>query len=168
MDIALIKSYTDKPWRSPETYQLIEDSLREKWHVKSINTKNPEDLHRFLTGMKLEYGDDIFAFNIAEYLDEKTKDGFLPALLEEWKIAHLGSSTKAIVNGLNKVRTKELLTEKQIPTPRYFVANQGDVDIRYRAESIGYPLIVKPAMEGGHIGIREDSRGARGRGKETF
>jgi len=157
MEIALIKSYTDKPWRSPETYQLIEDSLSEKWRVHSINTKNPEILYRFFTRLKRECGENIFAFNIAEYLDEQTKAGFLPALLEEWRIAHLGSSTKAIVNGLNKVRTKELLTEKQIPTPRYFVANQGDVDIRSRAGSIGYPLIVKPAMEGGHIGIREDS-----------
>ena len=45
MEIVLIKSYTEKPWRSPETYQLIEDSLREKWPVKSINNQNPEDLY---------------------------------------------------------------------------------------------------------------------------
>ena len=157
MEIALIKSYTDKPWRSPETYQLIEDSLRKKWRVKSIHTKNTGTLYGFLTKLKQERGEGVFAFNIAEYLDEKNKTGFLPALLDEWKIPHLGSSTEAIAIGLDKARTKDLLIEKRIPTPRYFVANREDSDIKYQAERIGYPLIVKPIREGGHIGIREDS-----------
>jgi len=157
MEIALIKSYTEKPWRSPETYQLIEDSLKEKWRVRSINTKNPDTLYSFLTGLKQEYGESVFAFNIAEYLDEKNKAGFIPALLEEWKIPHLGSSAEAIAIGLDKAKTKELLSEKRVPTPLYFVANREDFDIKNQAETIGYPLIVKPYREGGHIGIREDS-----------
>lgn len=157
MEIALIKSYTEKPWRSPETYQLIEDSLREKWHVTSINTKNPDTLYSFLTGLKRKRGENIFIFNIAEYLDEKNKTGFLPALLEEWKMPYLGSSAQAIAIGLDKARTKELLDREGISTPRYFAANREDSDIQYNAEKIGYPLIVKPISEGGHIGIREDS-----------
>ena len=157
MEIALIKSYTEKPWRSPETYQLIEDSLREKWPVKSINTQNPEALYSFLTRLKRECGETVFVFNIAEYLDEKNKAGFLPTLLEEWKVPHLGSSAEAIAIGLDKARTKGLLSEQRVPTPRYFVANREDSDIKYHAERIGYPLIVKPIREGGHIGIREDS-----------
>jgi D-alanine-D-alanine ligase len=157
MEIVLIRSYTEKPWRSPETYQLIEDSLRGKWRVKSINTKNPETLYSFLTKLKRECGESIFVFNIAEYLDEKNKAGFLPALLEEWKVPHLGSSAEAIAIGLDKARTKKLLNEKRILTPRYFVANRDDSDIKYRAERIGYPLIVKPIREGGHNGIGEDS-----------
>ncbi len=67
MEIALIKSYTEKPWRSPETYQLIEDSLREKWHVKSINTEDPGTLYSFLTAMERESGESIFAFNMAKW-----------------------------------------------------------------------------------------------------
>jgi len=157
MEIALIKSYTEKPWRSPETYQLIEDSLREKWRVRSINTKNPETLYSFLTKLKRECGEGIFAFSIAEYLDEENKAGFLPALLEEWKIPHLGSRAEAVAIGLDKARTKELLSEKRVPTPRYFIANREDSAIKYHAERIGYPLIVKPIREGGHIGITEDS-----------
>ena len=71
MVIGLIQSYTDKPWRSPQTYQLIEDSLREKWRVKSINTFNLKTLCSFLTKLKRESGDRVFAFTIAEYLDKK-------------------------------------------------------------------------------------------------
>ncbi len=157
MEIALIKSYTDKPWRSPETYQLIENSLLKKWRVKSISTKSPEILFRFFTHMKRESGSKFFVFNIAEYLDEKTKTGFLPALLEEWQIPHLGSGAEAIAIGLDKAKTKDLLSERHIPTPRYFVAGKVDSDIEQQANQIGYPVIVKPVMEGGHIGIREDS-----------
>ena len=157
MEIALIKSYSEKPWRSPETFKLIENSLKEKWHVTSIKTKDPEILYSSLTRLKRENEEGIFAFNIAEYLDEENKAGFLPALLQEWKIPHLGSSAEAISIGLDKARTKDLLIEKQIPTPRYFVANREDSDIKYHAARIGFPLFVKPIGEGGHIGIGEDS-----------
>ena len=157
MEIALIKSYTRKPWRSPETYQLIENSLKKKWHVKSIHTKNPETLHRFLTRLKQKFGESVFVFNIAEYLDEKNKAFFLPTLLEKWKMFHLGSSAESIEIGLDKASTKEFLSEKNIPSPRYFVANKENSDLEYHAERIGYPLIVKPIREGGHIGITDDS-----------
>ena len=157
MEIALINSYNEKPWRSPETFKLIENSLKEKWHVTSIKTKDPETLYCSLARLKRENEEGIFAFNIAEYLDEENKAGFLPALLQEWKIPHLGSSAEAISIGLDKARTKELLIEKQIPTPRYFVANREDSDINYHAARIGFPLFVKPIGEGGHIGIGEDS-----------
>jgi D-alanine-D-alanine ligase len=157
MEIALIKSYTEKPWRSPETYQLIEDSLRGKWRVKSIHTTNPKTLYSFLTRLRRESGESLFAFNIAEYLDEKNKVGFLPALLEEWGILHLGSSAKVVAIGLDKARTKEVLNEKRVLTPRYFVAHREDSDSKYHAARIGYPSIVKPIREGGHIGIEEDS-----------
>ena len=86
MEIALIKSYTDKPWRSPETYQLIEDSLREKWQVKSIIAERSESLFNSLARLRREVGESIFVFNIAEYLDEENKEVFLPALLEEQNI----------------------------------------------------------------------------------
>ncbi|MGA2488828.1 MAG: hypothetical protein ABSF99_01380 [Anaerolineales bacterium] len=157
MEIALIKSYSEKPWRSTETYQLIENSLREKWRVKSLNTENPETLYSYLAKLRRRYGESIFVFNIAEYLDEQNKEGFLPALLDEWNIPHLGSSAEAVAIGLDKEKTKKLLNEYQIPTPRYFIANRGDYDSKYLAERIGYPLIVKPTREGGHIGISDDS-----------
>lgn len=50
-----------------------------------------------------------------------------------------------------------MLNEKRILTPGYFVANKDDSDIKYRAERMGFPLIVKPMREGGHIGIGEES-----------
>jgi D-alanine-D-alanine ligase len=155
MKIGLIKSFTDKPWRSPETYQLIEDGLSECLQVESIATQDPEVLRKFFLG----HGNEkpVFAFNIAEYLDEANKAFFIPELLDQWGVEHLGSSARTVAVGLDKARTKELLLENQIPTPEYFVAVENDTKFRDSAEAIGYPLIVKPLQEGGHIGIEEDS-----------
>jgi hypothetical protein len=40
MTIALIRSYTDKPWRSPETFDLIEAALAERWRVVSVRAED--------------------------------------------------------------------------------------------------------------------------------
>jgi D-alanine-D-alanine ligase len=114
-------------------------------------------LIEFLDGLRQEYGDELFVFNVAEYLDEAHKAGFLPELLDAWQAPHLGSSALVAAVGLDKERTKARLRQHDIPTPRSFVARQGERDIEARAEAIGYPLIVKPLREGGHIGIGEDS-----------
>jgi len=157
MKVALIKSFTDKPWRSEQTFQRVEDSLREKWPVTVIHVEDQKSLEEQLQSLKDQDGDQLFVFNIAEYLDEDNKAGFLPAMLDEWGMAHLGSSAGAIRVGLDKVQTKQKLLDWQIPTPAFCVAEQVDRELKEQAEKIGYPLFVKPAMEGGHIGINDDS-----------
>jgi D-alanine-D-alanine ligase len=157
MEIILIKSYTDKPWRNAETYQRIENSLKERWSIHAINTKDPFELRQLITELNGNREKEIFVFNIAEFLDEENKAGFIPTFLEEWEVPHLGSTAETIAIGLDKARTKSILEEKEIPTPRYFIADQEDNTNKERADEIGYPLIVKPNSEGGHIGIKEDS-----------
>lgn len=157
MAVILIQSYTDKPWRSPETYQMIEASLRDKWEVCSVCPQSTQGLRDFLNRQKEQHGDALFVFNIAEYLDEAGKEGFLPALLEAWNLPHLGSNAEVVALGLDKARTKAVLDENAVPTPRYFVADAKTESIEAIAAGIGYPLIVKPLKEGGHIGIEENS-----------
>jgi D-alanine-D-alanine ligase len=157
MEIILIKSYTEKPWRSHGTYRLIESSLQEKWQVHSINTQIPLTLFSFIRKLQWEHRKKLFVFNIAEYLDEKNKVGFLPALLDEIDVPHLGSSSESVETGLNKATTKTLLIKEKIPTPQYFVVNNQRSDTSSDIKRIGFPMIVKPVREGGHIGISEDS-----------
>ena len=157
MEIILIKSFTDKPWRSPETYQLIEECLRENWKVTSISINSSEYLNQFLEMLKRKHSRDLFVFNIAEYVDESRKEGFLPDILENLGIRHLGSSSNTVKIGLDKIKTKEILLDHQIPTPEYFVATPDDHHLWDQAGKIGYPLFVKPVFEGGHIGIGDDS-----------
>lgn len=157
MNIVLIKSYTDKPWRSSHTYDLIQNSLSQKWPVHPIHTQKIKALYKTLLDLKERFIGDLFVFNIAEYLDEDRKTGFIPDLLDKWGFPHLGSSVETIVFGLNKAKTKRILQNNHITTPAYFVARQGDPQWTLSAQEIGYPLIVKPLMEGGHLGIRKDS-----------
>jgi len=157
MNVVLIESYTDKPWRSPETYQLIKDSLGEKWEVASITPPNKDVLYDFLQQQRQLHGGFPFVFNVAEYLDEENKVGFLPALLDEWKVPHLGSNKETVAIGLDKARTKVLLETNQVSTPDYFVVGEQSPDLNVAAEGVDYPLIVKPLQEGGHIGISDDS-----------
>ncbi len=157
MDIVLIKSYTNKPWRSSETFQLIESALVKKWTVHSISPTSPEELHQFILKIVDQSDGHVFAFNISEYLDESTKSGFIPALLDEWKIPKLGSDAEVIAIGLDKEKTKNVLLKNGISTPRFFIAEHSDPGYLSQAEEIGFPLFVKPLSEGGHIGIGDHS-----------
>jgi len=157
MEIVLIRSYTEKPWRSSETYDLIEKSLYQKWSVSSILTSDTEELNHFLLKQMQSHGKNLFVFNIAEYLDESTKCGFIPALLDDLKIPHLGSSSQTISLAMDKAKTKSLLANQGIPTPQFFIAGKSENDYSSQAEKIGYPLFVKPLNEGGHIGISTQS-----------
>lgn len=157
MHVILIRSYTDKAWRSPQTYDVIERSLREKWDVISIHTLDIEELKTRLLELSEQYTGQIFVFNIAEYLDEEQKKGFIPVILDEMGLPHLGSSAQAIEAGLDKAAAKELFKENAVPTPASFVAEENEELANDQVEAIGFPLIVKPIHEGGHIGIDESS-----------
>ncbi|MDX9827559.1 MAG: hypothetical protein RBT73_07415 [Spirochaetia bacterium] len=157
MHIALIKSFTDKPWRSPETYGRIEKELSARWKLSSIETKDPSELKLFLDGLGSK--EKVFVFNIAEYLDEKSKHSFLPGLLDGWGFNHLGSRAEVVKLGLDKAGTKRALRQAGVPTPDDFLASSGDSEasVFAQAELIGFPLMVKPSLEGGHLGIGDNS-----------
>lgn len=157
MNIVLIKSFSNKPWRSPETYQQIEASLARKWKVQSFETQDPKVLEDFIQSVREHGNDKVFVFNIAEYLDENNKQGFIPGLLDNCKIPHLGSTAESILLAMDKAKTKTLLKSKGIPTPQFFIVETIDSDCSMQAEKIGYPLFVKPLNEGGHIGIGDHS-----------
>lgn len=157
MNIVLIKSFSNKPWRSPETFQLIEKSLAKRWRVHSIETEDPRELEIFIKRTIKHTNEKVFVFNIAEFLNETKKQGFIPGLLDEWKIPHLGSTAETVFLAMDKAKTKTLLKNKGIPTPQFFIAERIDSNLNAQAEKIGYPLFVKPLNEGGHIGIGDHS-----------
>jgi D-alanine-D-alanine ligase len=154
--IVVIKSLARKPWRNRRTYRLIETSLQRRWkNVRSVLAANEEELHARLSAEGTPRG--TFVFNVAEYLDEKRKRGFIPGLLDSWGFPHLGSSAATVLTGLDKGLTKEILVRKGVPTPPFFVSEPRDLEMRERGARIGYPLLVKPLREGGRAGIRKDS-----------
>lgn len=155
--IILIKSYTNKPWRSPETFHLIEQALQKRWDVEPIEAESLQQLDDFISAIKRRYGDDLFIFNISEYIDERTMHGFLPEYLEKSGSMYLGSGALAVTTGLAKAETKKVLVRNNIPTPNFLLIPNGDDEITLEDSTLRYPLFVKPDGTGGHIGIDSDS-----------
>ncbi len=155
MHIILIKAFNKKPWRSSETYRRIESALNAEFErVSVVIAENGTQLKSEL--MKYSSKSPLFVFNIAEFIDG-TDRAFIPRILEELDLPHLGSSCETILNGLNKAKAKELAMASGVPTPDFFLVNEFSRDWIKQAEAIGYPVIIKPNFGGGHIGIEDDS-----------
>lgn len=82
------------------------------------------------------------------------EDGVAQRILEERRIAFTGSDSDACALAMDKNRTKELLREHGIATPRWLVTSSP----REAAAEVGlvglkYPLFVKPNSSGSSVGV---------------
>jgi len=80
------------------------------------------------------------------------EDGVLQAVLELLKIPYTGSTVLPSALAMDKLRTKLCWRGAGLPTPDWFVLNN-DADVALCIEKIGFPVIVKPALEGSSIGM---------------
>lgn len=86
------------------------------------------------------------------------EDGVLQGALESVGMPYTGSGVLASALSMDKLRTKQCWQGIGLPTPRWMVIRSRD-DLMPCADSLGFPLIVKPAAEGSSIGIsRADDR----------
>ncbi|MAL37115.1 MAG: D-alanine--D-alanine ligase [Pseudomonas sp.] len=80
------------------------------------------------------------------------EDGSMQGLLECAGIPYTGSGILASALAMDKLRTKQVWQSLGLPTPRHAVL-ASEADCRAAAESLGFPLIVKPAHEGSSFGM---------------
>ncbi len=80
------------------------------------------------------------------------EDGIVQAVLELAGIPYTGSGVLASALAMDKWRTKQFLQQCGIPTPVALLVDSPD-DARRAADTIGYPVVVKPSTEGSSIGI---------------
>lgn len=86
------------------------------------------------------------------------EDGVLQGTLESLGIGYTGSGVMASALSMDKLRTKQCWHGLGLPTPRWFEL-RSEQDLDPCADTLGFPLIVKPATEGSSIGVsRADSR----------
>ena len=78
------------------------------------------------------------------------EDGILQGILEEGGYLYTGSDSQASEYAMNKITSKVIFKNKDIPTPKYKVL-ENDVD--FNLDGLNYPLIVKPSAQGSSIGI---------------
>lgn len=76
----------------------------------------------------------------------------MQGLLECAGIPYTGSGILASALAMDKLRTKQVWQSLGLPTPQHAVL-ASEADCRTAAETLGFPLIVKPAHEGSSIGM---------------
>ncbi|MDH3900022.1 MAG: D-alanine--D-alanine ligase [Gammaproteobacteria bacterium] len=85
------------------------------------------------------------------------EDGVMQGLLDVMGLPYTGSGVLGSALAMDKLRTKQVWESAGIPTPA-FVILRDETDLETIQNTLGYPVIVKPAREGSSIGIsRVDS-----------
>jgi D-alanine-D-alanine ligase len=80
------------------------------------------------------------------------EDGALQGALHWLDMPYTGSGVMASALAMDKIRSKHLFESSGIPTPEYAVVRH-DADAVLAAESLGFPLILKPAGQGSSVGM---------------
>ena len=87
------------------------------------------------------------------------EDGMFQGVLETIGIPFVGCDTLSSANGMDKITMKMILSESGIPvvdyvwfTDREWLASRETIDKKIE-ETLGYPVIVKPANLGSSVGI---------------
>jgi D-alanine-D-alanine ligase len=80
------------------------------------------------------------------------ENGVVQGLLEAAGIPYTGSGVLGSALTMDKIRTKQVWLSLDLPTPAYECLQPG-ADVLSAAERLGFPLIVKPALEGSSVGV---------------
>ena len=80
------------------------------------------------------------------------EDGALQGALQWLDVPYTGSGVMASALAMDKVRSKHLFEASGIPTPEYAVVRH-DADAVLAAETLGFPIILKPASQGSSVGM---------------
>ena len=96
------------------------------------------------------------------------EDGVLQGVLEALAVPYTGSRVLGSALSMDKLKTKICWNGAGIPTPGWRILHS-DGDIQSCAEELGFPVIVKPALEGSSLGISrannaDELKAARGSG----
>jgi len=80
------------------------------------------------------------------------EDGVLQAVLDTLEIPYTGSGVLASALSMDKLRTKLCWQGAGLMTPQWFLIQQKS-DIEQCIAQLGFPVIVKPALEGSSLGM---------------
>jgi len=131
---------------SDETIEAIGTALGERHEIVPIEADDEAYLH-----LK-ELRPDL-VFNIAEGLVGPNRESHIPSICEMLGIPYTGSDPLTLGICLDKSRAKEILSYHKIPTPPFWVVENGSgISLRVKL-----PAIVKPLHEGSSKGIKDNS-----------
>jgi D-alanine-D-alanine ligase len=146
----------------PNEILAVQSTTTTAQHVHAALVELGYQTHRVAVhGSYEELADALAAFSPADTVIFNNCDGFggsnqaaadVVRLIEEAGFKHTGASTAASELCIDKPRAKAALLARDIPTPRYQVFRQACDEFR-----LAFPVIVKPAVEDGSMGIALES-----------
>ena len=88
------------------------------------------------------------------------EDGCVQGLCELLGVPYTGSGVLASALAMDKVKSKELFRQHNVPTPPSYVVTADDelADLEELHGSFGFPVVVKPRGEGSSLGMTKVSR----------
>jgi D-alanine-D-alanine ligase len=134
-------------WDSPTTIAAVESALSRLGKVIRLEAK--EDFPE-----RLRQSRPDIVFNIAEGFHGVNREAHVPAICEFFGIPYTGSDPFTLSLCLDKARTKETLTFRGVPTPKFAVV-EALSEIESRTADLRLPLFVKPVHEGSSKGITD-------------
>jgi len=135
-----------------QSIKRITDALKEGKHRtisleadKDLITKLEEFMPRVLKGER-----PGMVFNVSYGIQGQARYTHVPSILEMVGIPYIGSGPLAHSIALDKVVTKMVLAQYNLPTPRFALLESPG----FPPPDLDYPMIVKPKNEAVSLGIR--------------
>ena len=85
------------------------------------------------------------------------EDGVIQGALETIGLPYTGSGVLGSALGMDKVRTKQIWQAAGLPTPKFLLL-ESESDLGRVAAELGFPVMIKPALEGSSIGMSKVER----------
>ena len=142
----------NKEFYDYRTVKKVASSLEQARHNVTILDGNMYIVERLQNFFPSVIDSDHMAmvFNMAYGIQGESRYTHIPSMLEMLGIPYVGSSPAGHALALDKVMTKIVWQKHALPTPEFWVFNNG----REPMEGVRFPVIVKPKMESVSFGLK--------------
>lgn len=142
----------NKEFYHEKTVKKVAQSLEKAGHNVSVLDGNKQIIERLENFMpRVMEGEQMgMVFNMAYGIQGESRYTHIPSMLEMLGVPYVGSSPSGHALALDKVLTKIIWKNNNLPTPEFWVFNSANEDL----SSVIYPVIVKPKMESVSFGLK--------------
>ncbi|HYV66119.1 MAG TPA: D-alanine--D-alanine ligase, partial [Myxococcales bacterium] len=122
------------------------DALRANGHDAFFHELKEERSLLELSGLEAD-----LVFNLTEaYAGDDSKEAHVAAFLDLLELPYTGAGPQALFLAQDKALAKKVFTFHGIKTPSFASSYRGRID---HMDDLDFPLIIKPALEDGSVGI---------------
>ncbi|NQU80145.1 MAG: ATP-grasp domain-containing protein [Bacteroidetes bacterium] len=142
----------NKEFYNEETVKKVAQSLEKAGHNVTVLDGNKQIIERLENFMpRVMEGEQMgMVFNMAYGIQGESRYTHIPSMLEMLGLPYVGSSPSGHTLALDKVLTKIIWKNNNLPTPDFWVFNSPEEDF----STVKYPAIVKPKMESVSFGLK--------------